>query len=41
VDGPLIAARTVRGEEYLLTLEDVFAGAVEPQAQGGRRAGFG
>ncbi|HEX3598476.1 MAG TPA: hypothetical protein VHU80_25385 [Polyangiaceae bacterium] len=41
VDGPLLAARTVRGEEYLLTLEDVFAGAVEPQAQGGRRAGFG
>jgi hypothetical protein len=41
VDGALVAARTVRGEEYLLALEDVFAGAVEPQAQGGRRAGFG
>ena len=41
VDGALVLARTVRGEEYLLALEDVFAGAVEPQAQGGRRAGFG
>ena len=41
VDGALVGARTVRGEEYLLALEDVFAGAVEPQAQGARRAGFG
>jgi hypothetical protein len=41
VDGSLVAARTVRGEEYLLALEDLFAGAVEPQAQGARRAGFG
>jgi hypothetical protein len=41
IDGVLVSARTVRGEEYLLALEDLFAGAVEPQAQGGRRAGFG
>jgi hypothetical protein len=40
-DGALLAARTVRGEAYYLALEDVFAGAVEPQAQGARRAGFG
>jgi hypothetical protein len=41
LDGPLVKAKSVRGEEYVLALEDVFAGAVEPLAQGGRRAGFG
>jgi len=41
IEGALVFARTVRGEEYLLAVEDVFAGAVEPQAQGARRAGFG
>ena len=41
IDGVLVAARTVRGEEYFVALEDHFAGAVEPQAQGARRAGFG
>jgi hypothetical protein len=41
LDGALVRAKSVRGEEYLLALEDIFAGAVEPQAQGGRRAGFG
>ncbi len=41
VDGSLVRAKSVRGEEYILALEDVFAGAVEPMAQGGRRAGFG
>ncbi len=41
VDGELIRARSVRGEEYILAREDVFAGAVEPLAQGARRAGFG
>ncbi len=40
-DGLLVKARSFRGEEYILALEDIFAGAVEPQAQGGRRAGFG
>jgi hypothetical protein len=42
LDGALVRARTVRGEDYLLALEDVFAGAIEPQPQqSGRRAGFG
>ena len=41
VDGLLVRARSVRGEEYILALEDIYAGAVEPQAQTGRRAGFG
>lgn len=41
LDGKLIRARSVRGEIFVLSLEDVFAGAVEAQAQAGRRAGFG
>ncbi|HVU02166.1 MAG TPA: hypothetical protein VHE30_10450 [Polyangiaceae bacterium] len=41
LDGGFVKARSVRGEVYILALEDVFAGAVEPQPQGGRRAGFG
>jgi hypothetical protein len=42
LDGPLVKARSVKGEEYIIALEDLFAGAVEPAAaQGGRRAGFG
>jgi hypothetical protein len=40
VDGPLVHARSVRGEVYIVALEDVFAGQVEPQPQGARRAGF-
>jgi hypothetical protein len=41
VDGKLLKARTSRGETYVLALEDVFAAAIEPEAQGARRAGFG
>ena len=41
LEGRLLKAKSVRGEVYVLSLEDVFAGAVEPQAQTGRRAGFG
>lgn len=41
VDGDRVTARTVRGELYMLALADVFAGQVEPQVQGSRRAGFG
>jgi hypothetical protein len=41
LDGPFVKARTVRGEVYIVALSDVFAGAVEPRAEGGRRAGFG
>jgi hypothetical protein len=39
--GPLLEARTTKGEVYILAMEDVFAGQVEPQTQGARRAGFG
>lgn len=41
LDGKLVRARTARGETYILALEDIFAAAVEPEAQGARRAGFG
>ncbi len=41
VDGPRVTARTVRGELYVLALADIFAGQVEPQVQGARKAGFG
>jgi hypothetical protein len=41
LDGPFVKARSFRGEIYVVALSDIFAGAVEPQAQGGRRAGFG
>jgi hypothetical protein len=40
LEGPLLKARTVRGEVYVVALVDVFAGQVEPQPQGARRAGF-
>jgi hypothetical protein len=40
LEGTLVKARTVRGETYVLAMEDVFAGQVEPQPQGARRAGF-
>lgn len=38
--GDLVYARTVKGEEYLLSLADLYAGAVEPQANAARKAGF-
>jgi hypothetical protein len=41
VEGQLLKARTVRGELYILALEDVFAAAVEAETKGSRRAGFG
>jgi len=41
VDGPFLKAKTVRGELYVLALEDVFAGAVDGETQSARRAGFG
>jgi hypothetical protein len=40
VAGQLLRARTVRGEEFVLALEDVFAGAVDAPATAGRKAGF-
>ena len=41
LEGQLIRAKTVRGETFLLALEDAFAAQVEAAAQGSRRAGFG
>jgi hypothetical protein len=41
LEGQLLKARTVRGEMYVIALEDAFAGQVEAQLQGARRAGFG
>jgi hypothetical protein len=38
--GTLLKARTVKGELYVLALEDVFAAAIEPPAATGRKAGF-
>jgi len=40
MDGPLLKARTVRGDVFVVAQVDVFAGQVEPQPQGARRAGF-
>lgn len=39
-DGELIYARTVKGEIFVLSRSDVYAGAVEAPASGGRKAGF-
>ena len=39
-DGALLQARTVKGEVFLLALEDVFAAAVEAAPTGARKAGF-
>jgi len=40
VEKGLVTARSVKGEVYVLALADIFAGAVEPPASEGRRAGF-
>lgn len=39
-EGALLHARTVKGEIFVLAREDVFAGALEAPAAGGRKAGF-
>ena len=39
-DGSLIHARTVKGETYILAIEDLFAGAVESPSSATRKAGF-
>lgn len=38
--GPLLYARTGRGETHLVRVEDVFAGSVEALKEKGRKAGF-
>ncbi len=41
VEKSLLRARTVKGELYILALEDVFAGAIDSAGGGSsRRAGF-
>jgi hypothetical protein len=40
VGGPLVTARTAKGELYVVRLEDVFAGAVEAAGGSARKAGF-
>ena len=39
-EGALVHAQTVRGELYILELDDIFAGAVEAAPSGSRKAGF-
>jgi hypothetical protein len=40
VGGPLVTARTAKGELYVVRLEDIFAGAVEGPSNSSRKAGF-
>lgn len=40
IDKQLVHARTVRGETFVLALQDVFAGSVEQPPSAGRKAGF-
>jgi hypothetical protein len=40
VDGQLLHVRTNRGELYLLSLTDVYAGAIEGPTATSRKAGF-
>ncbi len=40
VDGKLLHARTNRGELYLVSLADVYAGAIEGATSTSRKAGF-
>ena len=40
VGGPLVTARTAKGELYVVRLEDIFAGAVEEAGDSSRKAGF-
>ncbi len=39
-DGALVHARTVKGELYILAMEDLFAGAIESVQAQARKAGF-
>lgn len=39
-EGALLSARTTRGDVYVLAMQDVFAGALEPATSTNRKAGF-
>jgi hypothetical protein len=38
--GPLVYARTARGETHVARIDDIFAGSVEASREKGRKAGF-
>ena len=40
VAGPLLYAKSTRGETHVLRLDDVFAGTIEASRETGRKAGF-
>jgi len=40
IDGKLVHARTSRGELYVVSLNDVYAGAIEGATATSRKAGF-
>ena len=40
IDGKLVHARTNRGELYLLSLSEIYAGAIEGPTATSRKAGF-
>jgi hypothetical protein len=40
IQGGIIYARSVKGETYVLSLETVYAGAVDAPLTSGRKAGF-
>lgn len=39
-DGPLLHARTVKSEHYVVAMEDAFAGSVDAPAGTSKKAGF-
>lgn len=40
ITGPLLFAKSSRGETHVVRLDDVFAGTIEASKQTGRKAGF-
>ncbi len=40
LEGPLLTARTSKGELYVIRLEDIFMGAVDAPSNSTRKAGF-
>lgn len=40
IEGAIVFAETVAGDTYVLHLEDVFAGSVDPPQKSSRKAGF-
>ena len=40
VERGLVYAQTIKGERYVVALEDCFAGSIDAPPTGGRKAGF-